>query len=76
MYYIGLDIGGTKCAATLGAGGETIRILKKEQFLTKGLSPQSVLQRFSRFIDECLQDYKVQGIGKGLLSDQSGCLHP
>ena len=63
MYYIGLDIGGTKCAATLGDCGEEIRILKKEQFLTKGLSPQSVLQRFSCFIDECLQAYKVQGIG-------------
>ena len=44
--YVGVDIGGTKCALTLGVECEgTIEILYKTQFPTKG-TPEAVLDRF------------------------------
>lgn len=39
MKYIGLDIGGTKCAATVAALDEKIEILDKIQFPTANSSP-------------------------------------
>ena len=66
MFYIGLDIGGTKCAASLGKivlGTEIPEIIKKEQFLTADLSPKMVLERFSEFITESINMYEVVGIG-------------
>ncbi len=62
-YYIGLDIGGTKCAAVLGDCGETIEILDKERFLTEGLAPSEVLERFSAFIAKHTADKEIKGIG-------------
>lgn len=63
-YYIGLDIGGTKCAATLGREkDENINICDKEKFLTKGLSPNEILERFSSFIDKQRKVVKIYGIG-------------
>ena len=63
MYYIGLDIGGTKCASTLGKiEKEKIEILDKEFFLTENQNPYIILKRFSMFIDKYL-DKKIQGIG-------------
>lgn len=51
MYYIGLDIGGTKCAATLGKiVEERIEILDKEFLLTSNQEPYVVLRIFSEFI--------------------------
>ncbi len=62
-YYIGLDIGGTKCAMTLGKADKGIEILKKEQFLTEGQEPQRILDRFCSFIDEQLRENRIFGIG-------------
>lgn len=64
-YYIGIDIGGTKCAVSLGeTDGDTMpRIIKKEQFATSGVSPLEALERFSRFIENVNADYPVKGIG-------------
>ncbi|MDR1692703.1 MAG: ROK family protein, partial [Oscillospiraceae bacterium] len=48
---IGLDIGGTKCAAVLGfAGGGTMEIREKERFDTPAGNPGAVLGRFENFI--------------------------
>ena len=58
-YYIGLDIGGTKCAATLGKISEGVpEILDKEYFLTAGQDPYVILERFSQFIEK----HKSRGI--------------
>ncbi len=47
MYYLGYDIGGTKCAVTLGEdSGGTMEILGKEKILTAG-APEDVLRRLS-----------------------------
>jgi len=64
MYYIGLDIGGTKCASTLGKiENNNIEILKKDYFLTANQDPYVILEKFSSFIESCIKDYKVLGIG-------------
>ena len=61
-YYIGLDIGGTKCAAALGKKiGEKIQIEEKKQFPTGTLSPEAVLEKFSEFIKK--QRKEIRGIG-------------
>lgn len=62
-YYIGIDVGGTKCAATLGKifDGE-IEICEKEKFATDNLPPEIILERFSAFIKSRL-NYSVKGIG-------------
>lgn len=53
QYYIGLDIGGTKCAATLGTITNGVpEIEDKEYFLTAGQDPYVILERFSRFIEK------------------------
>lgn len=65
-YYIGLDIGGTKCARSIGlisGSGDGIRILKREEFPTAGHSPESVLRKFSDFIGAAKRDFPVEGIG-------------
>ena len=61
-YYIGLDIGGTKCAATLGKiAGEKITIESKVQFPTGDQSPSAILEKFADFIKK--QNKPISGIG-------------
>lgn len=63
MFYIGLDIGGTKCAASLGyICDEDIKICDKDYFSTADKSPYKILQRFSLFIKKHLSK-DIQGIG-------------
>ncbi len=68
-YYIGLDIGGTKCACSLGEFRENALaenlpvILKKEQFPTANFPPLEILSRFKAFIESVISDYKIEGIG-------------
>ena len=64
-YYIGLDIGGTKCAAVLGEilGDGLPKILKKERFSTDSLPPETILGRFADFIGAVAGDYAIDGIG-------------
>ncbi|MBQ3341713.1 MAG: ROK family protein [Kiritimatiellae bacterium] len=50
--FVGLDIGGTKCAISVGMEeGGNIRILSREEFPTAGLSWRQVLDEFARRID-------------------------
>ena len=49
-YYIGLDIGGTKCAAVLGKVDGNISIEDKIYFLTEKQTPDAILSRFDEFI--------------------------
>ncbi len=62
MFYIGLDIGGTKCAASLGyICDEDIKICDKDYFSTADKSPYKILQRFALFIKKHLSK-DIQGI--------------
>ncbi|MBQ0032119.1 MAG: ROK family protein [bacterium] len=50
---IGVDIGGTKCALSVGlCEAETVEILHREEFPTRGLSWQQVLEEFGKRIDD------------------------
>lgn len=44
---VGIDIGGTKCALSVGeCTADSVKILHREEFPTKGLSWQEVLEEF------------------------------
>lgn len=62
MYYIGIDIGGTKCAVSLGegTGDGNISIKDKVKFPTAGKTPSEVLDMF---LSECEKVLSAQGIG-------------
>ena len=64
-YYIGLDIGGTKCAQTIGkiSDNDDIEILKRAEFPTAGKNPEVILDKFSEFIENALRNYEISGIG-------------
>ena len=56
---IGIDIGGTKCALSAGeCAGDSVKILHREEFATRGLGWQEVLEEFGKRID------RVQTSGK------------
>lgn len=61
--YIGLDIGGTKCAAVLGNLTENVEILDKITFATAGKTPDEILDIFSDFIADKQKTYTIDGIG-------------
>ncbi len=79
MYYIGIDIGGTKCAVTLGKyDGQKMEIADKRRFDTVG-EPKSVLDRFYLEICAVLEknslscgDIKAIGISCGGPLDPKG----
>ena len=53
---IGIDIGGTKCALSVGeCSADAVKILHREEFPTKGLSWQQVLEEFGRRKDALLK---------------------
>lgn len=61
MIYAGVDIGGTKCAVTIGrAAGERLDVLYKRRFDTLPHDPDSVLARLDASIQE-LQNHLPDG---------------
>lgn len=65
-YYIGIDIGGTKCAVSLGEiNGSDIRIVDKVQFPTIPNEPYKVLERFVTTTKALVDTYNIsfEGIG-------------
>lgn len=62
-FYIGLDIGGTKCAATVAYIERKPNIVDKEKFSTLGKTPVDILEIFSLFIEKHLKDKKIISIG-------------
>ena len=49
---IGIDIGGTKCALSVGeCSSDAVKILHREEFPTKGKTWQAVLEEFGRRMD-------------------------
>ena len=63
-YYIGVDIGGTKCAVTVGAMGVDgqLDILDKRRYDTQG-TPYEMLEKLCVGIAEITQDKKPEAIG-------------
>ena len=63
-YYIGLDIGGTKCAVTLGwLTDSSVDIRDKYKFATIKNNPYDVLSTFDRRVGEYSRDNTIEGIG-------------
>ena len=76
MYYIGIDIGGTKCAAVIGKQfDDAFRIEDKIVFPTADKEPYIVLNEFCAFIEKYIKTHKIAGIGVscgGPLDSKSG----
>ena len=69
---IGLDIGGTKCAITVGEiDGDDIKIVHREEFPTAGLTWQQVLAEFAARITRTLNDSIAFPANKGVLGSVS-----
>ncbi len=64
-YYIGLDIGGTKCGACVGGltADKQMQILEKQTFATDNQPYGVILQRFEAIVAAFLQKYRVESIG-------------
>lgn len=64
MYYIGIDIGGTKCAVSLGeSDGNDINIIAKSKFDTIPNAPYETLEKFTESVDRLTSEYKIKSIG-------------
>ncbi|MBQ8290080.1 MAG: ROK family protein [Clostridia bacterium] len=63
MYFIGFDIGGTKCAVSLGQwlGGKMDVVLRSE--VPTLSSPYATFDALAPFIERVLCEYKVEGAG-------------
>ncbi len=62
-YYIGFDIGGTKCAVSLGeVNGSSLKILHREEVCTQD-SPLGTLDMLAPFIIKWKQSYNVKNSG-------------
>ena len=63
MYYIGFDIGGTKCAVSLGRWDkQEIEILSRYEVPTKS-SPITTFDELASFIDEWTSKFNVKNAG-------------
>ena len=64
---IGIDIGGTKCALSVGeCAPDAVKILHREEFPTKGMSWQEVLDEFASRINRAIEQSNIRtfaGIG-------------
>lgn len=62
-YYLGLDIGGTKCSASVGqVQGNKLLILDKKETSTTS-SPEETLEKLSDHIYMCMQKYPLERVG-------------
>ena len=62
-YCIGFDIGGTKCAVSLGEIEDgNIRVIKREEVATT-LSPTETLEKLLPFVNAWKEEYKVERAG-------------
>ena len=63
MYYVGFDIGGTKCAVSLGKiDGAGVEILQRIEYPTEYL-PQDTLDKFAPHIQKMKAEYQIKGAG-------------
>ena len=60
----GVDIGGTKCALTIGeVGADGIKILDKVKFATPKRDPEGTISRFFAELDVRFGKYSVESVG-------------
>ena len=60
---IGIDIGGTKCALSVGeCAADSVKILHREEFPTKGKAWREVLEEFASRIDQTIKQLSNQAI--------------
>jgi len=77
---LGIDIGGTKCALSFGACTESsVKILRRDEFPTAGLTWRQVLDGFSERIDAGLAALGVEAVNIGIscggpLDSQTGVI--
>lgn len=72
MYYAGIDIGGTKCAAVLGKrSGDGITLLSKEQFATGG-PPNSMLERLAASLERQIEAQQLPKKGLACIGISCG----
>lgn len=64
-YYIGLDVGGTKCGTCVGKtlSGKEVEICQQSRFSTAGKKPNEVLDLFAESVAEYVKQYKIESIG-------------
>ena len=63
---IGIDIGGTKCALSVGeCEADSVKILHREEFPTAGKSWQEVLAEFARRMEKLATPFRSIGISCG-----------
>ena len=63
MYYIGFDIGGTKCAVSLGKWfNQKIEILERQEIPTKS-NPYESLENLASFVEEWKNKFAVKSAG-------------
>ena len=63
MYYIGFDIGGTKCAVSLGKWvNQKIKIVERKETPTKN-NPYETLENLASFVDEWRTKFTVKMVG-------------
>ena len=83
MYYIGIDIGGTKCAVSLGdIQGDQIEVVDKLKFPTESKRPEEVLDEFLCNLNRILETKglkyaDIHGIGiscGGPLNSRTGVI--
>ncbi len=60
---VGFDIGGTKCAMTVGKVDTEIIIEDKRQFATAGKTPQQILGIFGEYLLKQQKKYIIGGVG-------------
>ena len=61
--FIGIDIGGTKCAATLGESeAENIKIAAKERFETPARNPQKTIKKLFEATDAILKEKNLSAV--------------
>lgn len=66
-YYVGIDIGGTKCAVSLGdINGTDIKIVDKQQFLTIQNEPYQTLNQFTNITETIIKKHNVTVSGIGI----------
>ena len=77
LYYIGFDIGGTKCAVSVGEVlGESVRIVERKEVPTER-DPIQTLEKLAPFVAEYQKQYPVQSAGVscgGPLDNQTGVI--
>lgn len=80
IYYLGLDIGGTKCAVLLG--NESLDVLERVEIPTDhSMTPEQNIARMMEICEEYMEKYKSQGIFRsvgiscgGPLDDKKGII--